>query len=58
MSVASDYPYLRQKLAEEEAARAAHGRHDSAATIRASVRIEYDYPGIIGATLGRIQLDV
>ena len=36
MNVAADYPYLRQRLAEEEAARA-HGRHDSAATIRANV---------------------
>ena len=32
----SDYPYLRQKLAEEEAARR-QSRHDSGATIRASV---------------------
>lgn len=31
----NDYPYWRQKLAEEEARR--HGRHDSAATIKAAV---------------------
>lgn len=31
----NDYPYLRQKLMDEEARR--HSRHDSAATIRAAV---------------------
>ena len=35
MSVAADYPYLRQRLAEEESNRSQY-RHDSAATIRAS----------------------
>ncbi|KAK3052956.1 hypothetical protein LTR09_006020 [Extremus antarcticus] len=35
MSVASDYPYLRQRLADEEAY-TTHARHDSAATIKAS----------------------
>ncbi|KAK5165899.1 uncharacterized protein LTR77_008823 [Saxophila tyrrhenica] len=41
MSVASDYPYLRQRLVEEEArgGAQAHGRQDSAATIKAPVRV-------------------
>ncbi len=34
--MASDYPYLRQRLADEEAY-TTHARHDSAATIKASV---------------------
>lgn len=38
----SDYPYLRQKLAEEEARR--HGRHDSAATIKAAVSSHHGPP--------------
>jgi hypothetical protein len=36
VNIAQDYPYLRQRLAEEELSRT-HTRHDSAATIRANV---------------------
>jgi hypothetical protein len=37
MSVAADYPYLRQALSEQEPLSRTNTRHDSAATIRANV---------------------
>lgn len=39
----NDYPYYRQKLAADEEARR-HGRHDSAATIKAAVSISQRRP--------------